>query len=73
MRKKIETIEESDSVQESAKKMKEKNVSSLLVVDKDGNSKGLITERDLVRKTCINDIPLSTVTNRVNVFTSNYN
>ena len=58
MRKKIETIEE------SAKKMKEKNVSSLLVVDKNGNSKGLITERDLVRKACINDIPLSTVTNR---------
>jgi CBS domain-containing protein len=64
MRKKIETIEELDSVQESAKKMKEKNVSSLLVVDKDGNSKGLITERDLVRKACINDIPLRTVTNR---------
>jgi CBS domain-containing protein len=64
MRKKIETIEESDSVQKSAKKMKEKNVSSLLVVDKNGNPKGLITERDLVRKACINDIPLSTVTNR---------
>jgi CBS domain-containing protein len=27
---------------------KEKNVSSLLVVGKDGNPKGLITERDLV-------------------------
>jgi CBS domain-containing protein len=64
MRKKIETIGESDSVQESARKMKEKNVSSLLVVDKDGNPKGLITERDLVRKACINDIHLSTVTNR---------
>ena len=64
MTKKIETIRESESVQESAKKMKEKNVSSLLVVDKDGNPKGLITERDLVRKACINDIPLSTVTNR---------
>jgi CBS domain-containing protein len=64
MRKKIETIGESESVQESARKMKEKNVSSLLVVDKDGNPKGLITERDLVRKGCINDIPLSTVKNR---------
>jgi predicted transcriptional regulator len=48
MRKKIETIGESESVQESARKMKEKNVSSLLVVGKDGNPKGLITERDLV-------------------------
>jgi CBS domain-containing protein len=64
MRKKIETIGESESVQESARKMKEKNVSSLLVVDKDGNPKGLITERDLVRKVCINDIRLSTVTNK---------
>jgi CBS domain-containing protein len=63
MRKKIETIGESESVQESARKMKEKNVSSLLVVGKDGNPKGLITERDLVRKACINDIRLSTVTN----------
>ena len=44
--------------------MKEKNVSSLLIVDKDGNPKGLITERDLVRKACINNIRLSTVTNR---------
>ena len=64
MRRKIETIGESESVQESARKMKEKNVSSLLIVDKDGNPKGLITERDLVRKACINDIRLSTVTNR---------
>ena len=29
---------------------KEKNVSSLLVVGKDGNPKGLITERDFVRQ-----------------------
>jgi signal-transduction protein with cAMP-binding, CBS, and nucleotidyltransferase domain len=43
--------------------MKEKNVSSLLVVHKDGNPKGLITERDLV-SACINDIPLSVVINR---------
>lgn len=64
MRKKIETITESESPQESARKMKEKNVSSLLVVDKDGNPKGLITERDLVRKACINDVRLSTMTNR---------
>ena len=64
MRRKIETIGESESVQESARKMKGKNVSSLLIVDKDGNPKGLITERDLVRKACINDIRLSTVTNR---------
>ena len=34
--------------------MKEKNVSSLVVVDEDGKPQGLITERDLVRKVCVN-------------------
>jgi CBS domain-containing protein len=56
MNKKIETIEESTTVLEVAKKMKDKNISSLIVVDNFGNSKGLITERDLVRKVCIKNI-----------------
>jgi CBS domain-containing protein len=64
MRKKLETIEESASVQEAAKKMKDKNVSSLVVVDVDGKPQGLVTERDLVRKVCINDVRTSTVTNK---------
>ena len=55
MSKKIETIGESASVLEVAKKMKEKNISSLIVVDSFGNSKGLSTERDLVRKVCVID------------------
>ena len=61
MSKKIETIEESASVQELALKMKEKNISSLLVVDSFGKSKGLITERDLIRKVCVKDICTSQV------------
>jgi CBS domain-containing protein len=64
MRKKLETIEESASVQEAAKKMKDKNVSSLVVVDVDGKPQGLVTERDLVRKVCINDVRTGTVTNK---------
>ena len=64
MRKKLETIEEMASVQEAAKKMKDKNVSSLLVVDTNGKPQGLVTERDLVRKVCINDTSTSTVTNK---------
>jgi CBS domain-containing protein len=56
MSKKIETIEESASVQELALKMKDKNISSLLVVDSFGKSKGLITERDVIRKVCVKDI-----------------
>jgi CBS domain-containing protein len=61
MSKKIETIEESASVQELALKMKDKNISSLLVVDRFGKSKGLITERDLIRKVCVKDICTSQV------------
>ena len=64
MRKKLETIEELSSIQESAKKMKDKNVSSLLVVDASGEPQGIVTERDLVRKVCINDVRISTVTNK---------
>jgi CBS domain-containing protein len=64
MRKKLETIEEMASVQEAAKKMKDKNVSSLVVVDEKGKPQGLVTERDLVRKICIDDVHTSTVTNK---------
>ena len=64
MRKKIETIKESASVQEAANKMKEKNVSSLVVVDENGRPLGLITERDLVRKICIRDVYTSKVISR---------
>jgi CBS domain-containing protein len=64
MRKKLETIEELASVQETAKKMKDKNVSSLVVVDKEGKPQGLITERDLVRKVCINDVYTGSITNK---------
>ena len=64
MRKKLETIEDSSSVQEAAKKMKDKNVSSLVVVDGNGRPTGLVTERDLVRKVCINDVSTATVTNK---------
>ena len=61
MSKKMETIEESATVQQLAIKMKENNVSSLLVVDSLGNSKGLVTERDLVRKVCVKDVCTSKV------------
>jgi CBS domain-containing protein len=64
MRKKLEVIEEMASVQEAAKKMKDKNVSSLVVVDGNGKPQGLVTERDLVRKVCINDVRTATVTNK---------
>jgi CBS domain-containing protein len=57
MTKKLETIATSNSAQEAAKKMRDKNVSSLLVIDNNNDSKpiGIVTERDLVRKVCVND------------------
>ena len=61
MRKKIFTIQESDSIQNSAMKMRDKKVSSLLVVDSNGKPTGLVTERDLVRKVCTNDVRTSQV------------
>lgn len=64
MRKKLETIEESASVQDAARKMKDKNVSSLIIVDAGGIPQGLVTERDLVTKVCINDTYTSTITNK---------
>src|SRR5215471_7225183 len=64
MTKKLESIEGTASVQETAKKMKDTNVSSLLVLEAEGKPQGLVTERDLVRKVCINDIYTSKVTNK---------
>lgn len=64
MREGVETIGEAVSIQEAAMKMRDKNVSSLLVVDKDGKPTGLVTERDLVRKVCVNDIRTREVTNK---------
>jgi CBS domain-containing protein len=63
MRKRLETIEKSASVQQAAKKMIDKNVSSLIVVGQDGKPQGLVTERDLVKKVCVNDLSTSMVTN----------
>ena len=56
MSTKIEAIEESASVQEVALKTRDKNKSSMIVVDSFDKPKGLVTERDLVRKICTKDI-----------------
>jgi CBS domain-containing protein len=64
MGKRLESIEESSSIQETAKKMKDKKVSSLLVIDASNRPIGIVTERDIVRKHCINDLRTSEVTNR---------
>ena len=57
MSTKLETIGRYESAKEAAKKMLDKNVSSLVVVDEDGQSIGIVTERDITRGVCIHDIP----------------
>jgi CBS domain-containing protein len=64
MTKTLETIEETSSVQVAARKMRETNVSSLVVVDNNGKPTGIVTERDIVRKACINDVSTSKVPNK---------
>lgn len=48
MQKDIEVIESDSSISEAAKKMFDKNVGSL-IVEEQGELKGLITERDIAR------------------------
>src|SRR6476619_70063 len=64
MTKRVDTIEEAASIQETAKKMADKKVSSLLVIDGDGKPIGLVTERDIVRKVCINNVRTGEVKNK---------
>jgi signal-transduction protein with cAMP-binding, CBS, and nucleotidyltransferase domain len=56
MSKKVETILNSDSAKDAAKKMLDKNVSSLVIVDENGRSIGIITERDITRGVCTHDV-----------------
>ncbi|CAN5454067.1 CBS domain-containing protein [soil metagenome] len=55
MTNRLQTIEGSSSVRDAAKKMRGKNISSLVVVNSSNKPIGIITERDLVRKVCAND------------------
>lgn len=57
MSTKLETIGKYENAKEAAKKMLDKNISSLVVVDDDGQSIGIVTERDITRGVCIHDIP----------------
>ncbi len=55
MSKKVDTIDILESADAAAKKMRDKKISSLIVVDstkKEGESQGIVTERDLVYRVC---------------------
>jgi CBS domain-containing protein len=64
MGKQLETIDAIASVQQAAKKMKDRNVSSLVVVDENGKPQGLVSERDLVTKVCTTDLPVHSIKNK---------
>ena len=64
MTKHLETIDAIASVQQAAKKMKDRNVSSLVVVDENGKPQGLVSERDLVTKVCTTDVPVHRIKNK---------
>lgn len=52
MSRNLEYASMTDSLQEAVRKMTDKNVSSLVVVDMNKIPIGLVTERDIVRKAC---------------------
>jgi CBS domain-containing protein len=55
MTEKLETIDSSSTAQEASKKMRDKKIGSLVVLDNNNRPIGILTERDLVRKVCAND------------------
>ena len=55
MSDRLHTINISSSAQKASKKMRDENISSLVVTDDYNKPAGIVTERDLVRKVCVND------------------
>jgi signal-transduction protein with cAMP-binding, CBS, and nucleotidyltransferase domain len=51
----LETIHLHESAQEAAKKMKHKEIGSLLVIDESDVFVGIITEKDLVSRICVHN------------------
>ena len=60
MTKDIVTIDEGETALEAARIMSQKGISSLIVV-KDEVPKGIITERDFIRKICAKQLEISQV------------
>ena len=58
MTKHVVTIDENRTALEAAKIMTEKGISSLIVL-KDQNPVGIVTERDFVKKICIKELKIS--------------
>lgn len=60
MTKDVVTIDDDKTALDAATLMAEKGISSLIVV-KDGNPEGIITERDFIKKICAKELQISQV------------
>jgi CBS domain-containing protein len=62
MTKKLESVGSSSTAQDVAIRMRNRQVSSVLVIDdRNGRPQGIVTERDLSRKVCVSDKNSSTM------------
>jgi CBS domain-containing protein len=62
MSRKLESIENAAFLQEAAKLMTIKDVSSLIILDKNNKHVGIVSERDIVRKGCSReDLDIKTI------------
>ena len=60
MTKNVVTIAEDKTALDAAKLMAQKGISSLIVV-KNGNPEGIITERDFIKKICAKELQVSEI------------
>lgn len=58
---KLSYILESGTAQEAATKMQEDNSSALVVLDVKKDPVGIVTQRDLVRRSCAEDVPCNRI------------
>lgn len=61
MTAKMSYILESNTAQEAALKMDQDSASALIVLDSNKTPVGVVTHRDLVRSSCIEDVPCNSI------------
>ncbi len=61
MTKEIVTIDADKTALDAAKLMTEKGISSVFIVNKDGNPVGIISERDFIKKICAKELIISQI------------
>lgn len=61
MTAKLSYILQSNTAQEAALRMDQDNASALVVLDSNETPVGVVTHRDLVRNSCIEDVPCNSI------------